>query len=295
MKVPVFTGCATALVTPFASGGVNFSVLQKLMEEQAASGVSALVIAGTTGEAATLSERERDALLRFAVERKGRMKIIAGIGGNDTEKAAAAAQHSAELGADALLLTTPYYNKANTTGLIRHFTSVADAVTLPLIVYNVPSRTAVHCTEDVYRELAAHPNINGVKEASGSISLAARTRRLCGDELYIWCGNDDQTLPMMALGAKGVISVASNVIPKETAALCEACLRCDYKEALLLHDRWQELFEMLFIEVNPIPVKTALTMLGLEMGGFRLPLDRMQPQNEQRLKDCLIRSGLLPG
>ena len=288
MKTPLFTGSATALVTPFRTGGIDYEKMAALIDRQAAGGTSAIVVCGTTGEAATQSEQERTELVRFcAAHTAGRMKVIAGIGSNNTEAALQAALRAADAGADGTLLVTPYYNKATPAGLIRHFTYVADRSPLPLIVYNVPSRTAIGCTAETYAALCAHPRINGIKEASGDMSLVSRTRRLCGDELTIWSGNDDQTLPMMALGARGVISVASNVVPEAVAALCSAGLRGDFAEAGRIHARWSELFEKLFIEVNPIPVKTAMNLMGLDVGVFRLPLCEMAPGNLAALRACL--------
>ena len=288
MKVPLFTGSATALVTPFGENGIDYEKTARLIDWQAESGTSALVVCGTTGEAATLTEQEHDALVEFCVRHTaGRMKIIAGIGSNNTLAACRAAEKAAAAGADGTLLTTPYYNKANRAGLAQHFLQAAEASPLPLIVYNVPSRTSVSCTAELYAELAAHPRINGVKEASGDLSLVSRTRRLCGDELNIWCGNDDQTLPMMALGALGVISVASNVIPGPMSELCDACLQGDFAQARRIHSQYAELFEALFWEVNPIPVNTAMNLMGVDVGSLRLPLCEMSPSGTQALYACL--------
>ena len=229
MKKPVFTGSAAALVTPFTDRGVDYDRLAAALDRQAEGGTAAVVVCGTTGEAATLSEAERASIIEFtAVYTRSRMKVIAGIGGNDTLAAANAARRAERLGADALLLTTPYYNKASSEGIVRHFAYVAEHSELPLIVYNVPGRTGVSCTPEHYARLAEIPRINGVKEASGDISLVSRTRHLCGDALNIWSGNDDQTLPMLALGAKGVISVASNIVPQVMATLCAAALSGDF-------------------------------------------------------------------
>ena len=288
MKRPVFTGSATALVTPFSETGIDFDRLAAAIDRQAEGGTAAIVVCGTTGEAATLSEAERASVIEFsAVYTRSRMKVIAGIGGNDTIAAANAARRAERLGADALLLTTPYYNKASTEGVIRHFTYVAEQSELPLIVYNVPGRTGVFCTPQQYARLAEIPRINGVKEASGDISLVSRTRHLCGDALNIWSGNDDQTLPMLALGAKGVISVASNLVPQVMATLCSTALGGDFFTARALHEAYARLFETLFCEVNPIPVKTAMQMLGWDSGRLRLPLCPMSAENEAKLRSCL--------
>ena len=288
MKKPVFTGSATALVTPFTDRGVDYDRLAAAIDRQAEGGTAAIAVCGTTGETATLSEAERASIIEFAsVYTRSRMKVIAGIGGNDTLAAANAARRAERLGADALLLTTPYYNKASSAGIVRHFTYVAEHSELPLIVYNVPSRTGVSCTPEHYARLAEIPRINGVKEASGDISLVSRTRRLCGDALNIWSGNDDQTLPMLALGAKGVISVASNVVPQVMSALCTAALSGDFFTARALHEAYAELFEALFYEVNPIPVKTAMQLLGWDSGRLRLPLCPMAEENAAKIQKCM--------
>lgn len=288
MKEPVFTGSATALVTPYDENGIDYDLLAQNIQRQAENGTSALVVCATTGEAPALTDAERMLLIGFcAREAAGRMKIIAGVGGNHTERAAAAAREAQVLGADAVLLTTPYYNKASREGLYRHFTYTADRIDIPLIVYNVPGRTSVACDETLYARLAEHPRINGVKEASGDLSLVSRTVRICGDEWNIWSGNDDQTLPMMALGAKGVISVASNLIPQAVARLCGACLEGDFAAAGEIHRTYSELFELLFIEVNPIPVKAALKLMGLDRGVYRLPLCEMEEGHLDKLKQCL--------
>ena len=288
IKEPVFTGSATALVTPYDEEGVDFALLERVIERQADNGTSALVICATTGESPVLSDEERAMIIGFCVRQTaGRMKVIACVGGNNTRKACAAARQAEILGADGVMLTTPYYNKANAEGLVRHFTDVADHTALPLIAYNVPGRTAVSCSEILYARLAEHPRVNGVKEASGDISLVSRTLALCGDELNIWSGNDDQTLPMMALGAKGVISVASNVIPKGVAALCAHCLQGDFAAARTLQKNYAKLFELLFIEVNPIPVKAALHLLELDHGCYRLPLCPPSETHLDALRECL--------
>ena len=288
MKIPVFTGSATALVTPYDENGVDYELLAQVIRRQADNGTAALVVCATTGESPVLTDSERAMITGFCVrESAGRMKVVVCVGGNDTRKAAAAAREAEVLGADGVMLTTPYYNKANREGLLRHFTTVADCTGLPLIVYNVPGRTSVHCDEELYVRLAGHPRINGVKEASGDISLVSRTVERCGSELNVWSGNDDQTLPMMALGAKGVISVASNVIPRAVAQLCGDCLRGDFTTARTLHESCAELFKLLFIEVNPIPVKAALQLMGLDHGCYRLPLSPPSEEHIEALKRCL--------
>ena len=294
MKTPLFTGCATALTTPFSENELDRKTLSSLIERQLSAGISALVVCGTTGEAATLSEREHDAIVDQTVsECRGKCRVIVGIGGNNTDKALDAARRAEKAGADGVLLTAPYYNKANTEGLQRHFTHVADGCGLPLIVYNVPSRTGVQCTAELYARLAEHGRINGIKEASGDLSLVSRTRALCGDAMHIWCGNDDQTVPMMSLGALGVISVASNVIPAQMAELCGHCLYGNFPAGRAIHEKYAKLFEVLFIEVNPIPVKEALAMMQLESGEMRLPLSPLSALHREELRCELQRLSLL--
>lgn len=294
MKTPAFTGCATALVTPYDENGVDYALLDRSLQRQLDGGVSAVVVCATTGEAPVLSQAERAELVGFCARHiNGRAVLIAGIGGNDTQKASAAARQAEILGADGVMLTAPYYNRASPEGLFRHFTYVAAHTCLPLIVYNVPGRTGVKCTAELYARLAETPNINGVKEASGDISLVSDTMRLCGDEMNVWSGNDDQTLPMMALGAKGVISVASNLIPGEMTGLCESMLRGDLDGARAVHNRFSTLFDLLFIENNPIPAKTALSLMGLDHGCFRLPLCPMESMHLAALEECLRELSLI--
>ena len=276
------------MVTPYDQDGIDFDLFARLIDRQAEGHTDAIVVCATTGEAPVLSVSERSLLISFAVRHAaGRMKVIAGIGGNDTERALVAAREAEILGADGVLLTAPYYNKANAQGMCAHFTRVADGIGIPLIVYNVPGRTAVSLDETIYARLAEHPRINGVKEASGDISLVSRTIAVCGDEFTVWSGNDDQTFPMMALGAKGVISVASNLIPAEMAKMTHACLEGDLISWGELHRHWVRLFSMLFIEVNPIPVKEALYLMGLDHGIYRPPLCSMESSHQEALLNCL--------
>jgi 4-hydroxy-tetrahydrodipicolinate synthase len=294
VKTPLFTGAATAIVTPFRDGALDLDTLSRLIELQYAGGISAIVVCGTTGEAATLTYDEQEALYRHTVQAvHGRMKVIAGIGANDTAKALHMASLAQQAGADGLLMVTPYYNKTTQAGLLAHFTCVADHIPLPLVVYNIPSRTGIGIEPETYALLAQHPNINGVKEASGNIAAFARTMALCGDKLTFWSGNDSDTVPMMALGAKGVVSVASNLVPDVVTRLCRLCLAGDYKAAAALNAQYMDLFTALFYEVNPIPVKTALGLLGRCSSQLRLPLVPMSPANAQRLADCLLAHNLL--
>ena len=288
MKSPIFTGSCTAMVTPYHASGIDYACMGKLIDFQASNGTDAILISGTTGENATQSFEEHCSLLEYAAKyNRGRMKIIAGIGSNNTATALEYAKAAEAFGYDGLLMVTPYYNKTTQAGLAAHFTYVADRVNVPLILYNVPSRTGIGFTAETYQLLSEHENINGIKEASGDFTLLSKTRYLCGDNLNIWSGNDDQTVPMMALGAKGVISVASNVIPSEMSALCKACLSGDYVSAEKLHMKYANLFSVLFVETNPIPVKTAMNLMGMDVGRFRLPLVDMQPNNLNTLKTCM--------
>lgn len=294
MKKPVFIGCATALATPYTAEGIDYDSLGALIHRQAEGGVSAVLACATTGEAAVLTQEEKREIISFAVrESAGRMKVLVGIGANNTSAALEAASDAETAGADAVLLTAPYYNKATKDGLIQHFTAVADHCGLPLIIYNVPSRTAIGCSSETYERLAEHPRINGVKEASGNFTLVSHAIRRCGDELIFWSGNDDHTLPMMALGAKGVISVASNLIPREMSLLCSSALSGDFARAKAIHEVYEDLFEKLFLEVNPIPVKTALHAVGAFPLYFRLPLCPMIQENKDSLMDTLRRLMLI--
>lgn len=293
MKTPIFTGASTAIVTPFRGYSIDYDKMAELIEQQYAAGISALIICGTTGENATQPIAEHEKLVAFCVEKNaGRMKIVAGVGSNDTMTSVTLATSAKASGADGILMVTPYYNKTSQRGLVQHFSTVADRVDIPMIVYNVPSRTGIGLTVDTYKILSQHPNINGIKEASGDFSLFTRTRAVCGDDLFIWSGNDDNTVPMMAMGALGVISVASNIIPGEITALCKLCLEGDFKAASALHFKYADLFEKLFIEVNPIPVKTAMNLMGMDVGDLRLPLFEMAPENLEKLKKSLIGAGI---
>ena len=294
MKSPIFEGSGTALVTPMHDGAIDYAALEALIAQQAAGGTAALIVCGTTGEGATLTAREHEDLFRFAAEKAaGRMKIVAGIGSNDTAGALEMAKRAEAAGADGLLMVTPYYNKTTQAGLIKHFTYVADRSALPLILYNVPSRTGVGVTPETYAILAGHDNIAGVKEASGSIGEFARTVALCGDRVTFYSGNDSDTVAMMALGAKGVISVASNLVPDVVARLCALCLSGDYAAASALNRQYMDLFAGLFTEVNPIPVQTAMALMGLCSGEMRLPLVPMGKAHKKALEEVLIRHGLL--
>ena len=294
MKQPVFTGSGVAIVTPFTSDGVDYAALSDLLEFQLANGTDAVIVCGTTGEAATMTAAERARTIETAVRTvDGRVPVIAGTGANCTATAAAQSREAVALGADAVLVVTPDYNKATQRGLVRHYQAVADAVTRPVILYNVPSRTGVKCAAETYAALSAHPNIAGVKEASGDFALIQKTRELCPEDFYIWSGNDDETAPIMLLGGVGVISVAANVAPAAMAGLTHACLKGDFVTAGRLQLRLRKLCEALFWEVNPIPVKTALALMGRCREILRPPLCEMEEDVRERLRAVLAEYGLV--
>ena len=295
MRTPVFTGNCVAIATPFdANGNINYDAFGRLIDNQIEGGVDAICVCGTTGESATMTIREHIAVVEYCVKRVNhRVKVIAGAGSNDTSAAVYLSQHAQDSGADALLHVTPYYNKATQAGLIKHYEYIADRTDLPIIMYNVPSRTGVSFTAETYKILSQNPKINGVKEASGNFSLLAHTRYLCPDDFYIWSGNDDQVVPMMALGAKGVISVVADVAPKLMVDISHLCLEGKFQEAFQLQLQHTELMDALFLEVNPIPVKAALNLMGRDVGGLRLPLCDISPANLGILRGAMERSGLL--
>ncbi len=293
-KKIVFDGAATALVTPFKNGLVDFDTFGRLIDWQIAGGIDALVIAGTTGEGSTLTDEEHREVLRYSVERAaGRVPIIAGTGSNDTDYAVELSRYACEVGCDALLLVSPYYNKATPKGLIKSFLAVADATDKPIILYNVPSRTGVNIPLKVYKELAKHERIVATKEASGNLSAIAEIRAELGDSLAVYSGNDDQIVPIMSLGGRGVISVLSNMMPKETHDMCRFCLTGDYKSAAELQLRLLHLINSLFIEVNPIPAKTACGLMGLCSDEMRLPLCEMEDANRAVLETAMREVGLI--
>ena len=296
MREPIFTGACPAIVTPFdQSGAINYDRFAQLIDEQIAAGVDAICAVGTTGECSTLTLREHIAAVNFCVKYVNhRVKVIAGAGSNDTSAAVYLSQHAEDSGADALLHVTPYYNKCSQEGLIRHYEYIADRTELPIILYNVPSRTGVSFTAETYRVLSRNPKINGVKEASGNLNLITHTRYLCGDDFYIWSGNDDQVVPMMSLGAKGVISVVANIDPKLMVDITHRCLESRFEEAARLQLEHMDLIDALFCEVNPIPVKAALNLMGKDVGGLRLPLCDISPANLEVLRAAMERTGLLP-
>lgn len=294
MKQPVFTGSGVAIITPFTNDGVDYPALVRLLDFQLENGTDAIIVCGTTGEAVTMSYVERMRAIETVVRHvDGRVPVIAGTGSNSTENAITLSKDAVLAGVDGLLVVTPFYNKATQRGLIRHYTAVADAVTRPVILYHVPSRTGVRCTAETYAALAKHPNIAGVKEAGGDLALVQKTRELCPEDFYIWSGNDDETAPIMLFGGKGVISVAANVMPREMHELTAACLRGDFTAAGRMQLQLRKLCEALFWEVNPIPVKTALAMMGYCQEVFRSPMCEMEPENRERLRGVLAEYGLL--
>lgn len=293
LKTPLFKGSCTAIVTPFTENGIDYDRLAKNIDFQYENGTTAVVVCGTTGENPTHSEDEHNELVRFTVQAsRGRMKVIAGVGSNNTRTALKYAQNARYAGADGILMVTPYYNKSTQKGLIEHFSYVADRVEIPMILYNVPSRTGISISAETYKLLSRHPNINGIKEASGDFSLIAKVRSQCGDDLFLWSGNDDNTVPMMALGALGVISVASNIVPAVTAKLCALCLEGDFTAATELYGKYAKLFSALFIETNPIPVKAAMKLMDMDSGLLRLPLVEIGEENLAKLKEVMRDCGL---
>lgn len=289
MKNPLFTGVCTALVTPFLGDHVNYPMLEQLLRRQIDAGVKAVVISGTTGESPTLSDSEKLELFRRAKQYVGdSCLILAGTGSNCTEHSVALSKAAQEVGADALLVVSPYYNKATPEGLIAHYSAIAAAVHIPLILYNVPSRTGVDIPVSVYQCLARIPNIAGVKEASSDITKIARIKAACPPDFAVWSGNDDQAAVVMALGGAGVISVLSNVLPVEAKAMAEAALDGDFDTAADLQIKLLPLIELLFCEVNPIPVKAAMKCIGYDCGDCRLPLTTLSRENLQKMKKLLF-------
>ena len=295
MKNTVFTGAATAIITPMTrDGAVDYTQFGRLIDWQIEEGIDAIVAVGTTGEGPTLTDEEHREAIRFCVERvAGRVPVIAGTGSNDTAYAVELTKAACEAGADAMLLVTPYYNKATQGGLIQSFTAVADASTKPCILYNVPSRTGCNLQPKTVAALAEHPNIVGIKEASGDISQVAQIARLCGDKLDIYSGNDDQIVPIMALGGKGVISVLSNLMPRQTSLMCHLMAQQAVTEATELQLKLLPLIDALFCEVNPIPVKAAMAAMGFGENHLRLPLTPMEAEHEAELRRLMMEQNLI--
>ncbi len=291
---PVFTGAAVAIITPFKDGKIDYDTFGRIIEHQIENKTDAIVVCGTTGEASTLSDEEHVEEIAFTVEKvNGRIPVIAGSGSNDTAYAVWLSKEAEKAGADALLQITPYYNKTSQKGLVKHFLTVADAVSIPNIVYNVPSRTGCNITLPVYKEIAKHPNIVATKEASGNISAIAKIFDEVGDLLDVYSGNDDQIVPLLSLGAKGVISVLSNVMPREAHDICQLFFDGKVKESAALQLKLLKLINNLFIEVNPIPVKTAMSLMGFCSDQMRLPLCEMEDGNLEALRTSMKSLGLI--
>ena len=287
-KKSVFKGTATALITPFRNSEVDFAALGDLIERQIECGIDALVICGTTGENATLTDEEHREVLKYALAKSGgKVPMIAGTGSNDTAHAIKMSRFASNLGYDALLVVTPYYNKATERGLTESYIQIANAASCPIILYNVPTRTCCNITLPVYRELAKHENIVAVKEASGNVSAVAELIAECGDDFDVYSGNDDQTLPMLSLGGAGVISVVSNIIPKEMVSLCSKWFDGDITSCRRLHEKYLKLMKMMFCEVNPIPVKTACSLMELCSDEMRLPMCEIGENNKIKLEKIL--------
>ena len=294
MKNTVFEGAATAIVTPLNKNGVDYEQFGRLIDWQIEEGIDAIVAVGTTGEGSTLSDAEHKEAIKFCVERvAGRVPVIAGTGSNDTAYAIELTKYACEVGADAMLLVTPYYNKATQKGLYESFVAVADISTKPCILYNVPSRTGCNLLPATAAKLAEHPNIVAIKEASGNLSQVAELAHLCGDKIDIYSGNDDQIVPIMSLGGKGVISVLSNLMPKETSKMCKDYLAGKVSEARDAQLRLIPLINALFCEVNPIPVKAAMAAMGYCDNYLRLPLTPMEEDNERKLLSLMKKEGLI--
>ncbi len=284
MKTPIFEGMATALITPITEKGIDYDAFGRLIDWQIDEGINALVICGTTGESSTLTDEEHKDAIAYAVKRaNGRVPIIAGTGSNDTAYALELTKFACDAGVDGVLVVTPYYNKATQNGLIQMFTKIADVATVPVILYNVPSRTGVNIEPKTVAALAEHPNINAIKAASGNISKIAETAALCGDKINIYSGNDDQVVPIMSLGGKGCISVLSNLLPKESALMCKKFFDGDIKGAAEMQLKYLPLINALFSEVNPIPVKAAMSAMGFCEDYLRLPLTPMEEATREVL------------
>lgn len=294
MKKTVFTGAASAIITPLTENGIDFENFGRLIDWQIENGIDAVVVAGTTGEGSTLTDEEHRAAIKFAVERiNGRVPVIAGTGSNDTAYAIELSRYAEEAGANALLLVTPYYNKATQNGLIASFTAIADTVSIPCILYNVPSRTGCNLAPETIAKLAEHENIVGIKEASGNLSQVAQIAALCGDNLDIYSGNDDQNVPIMSLGGKGCISVLANIMPKETHEMCESFFTGNIARSRELQLTLLPLINALFCEVNPIPAKAACAAMGFGRNILRLPLTPMEPAHEAKLLALMKENNLI--
>ena len=293
MKTPIFEGMASAIITPLNEKGIDFELFAKLVEWQIAEGIDGIVVCGTTGEGSTLNDEEHKAAIEFMVKQvAGRVPVIAGTGSNDTDYAIELTKHACQIGVDGVLTVTPYYNKATQKGLIKSFTAIADASTVPVILYNVPSRTGVNIAPKTVLELSKHPNINAIKEASGDISKIAEIAHLCGDNINIYSGKDDLVVPIMSLGGKGCISVLSNLLPKEASEMCRLFREGDVKTAAEMQLKYIPLINALFSEVNPIPVKAAMAKMGFCEDYLRLPLTPMEDTTRENLYTQMKNAGI---
>ena len=293
-NAPLFTGSAAAIITPFTKDTVDYPSLGRLLTFQLENGTDAIVVCGTTGEAATMSYIERMRTIEYTVRHvNGRVPVIAGTGSNNTVNALTLSRDAASAGVDGVLVVTPFYNKATQAGLVAHYNTIADKIDLPMIVYDVPSRTGVTVAPETYLALSKHPRIVGVKEASGNFAQIQKTRELCGDGFAIWSGNDDETVPICALGGVGVISVAANVLPAEMHTLARLCMDNDFAEAGKLQLYLKDFCDAMFCEVNPIPVKKALNLMGKEVGALRAPLTEMEEENAAKLEKAMKEYGIL--
>lgn len=295
MKNTIFTGAAIAIITPMNDdGSINYDRLGELIDYQIENSTDAIVICGTTGEASTMTDEEHLECIKYAVKRTaGRVPVIAGTGSNDTKYAIELSKEAEAAGADALLLVTPYYNKTTQKGLILHFTAIADAVNIPIVLYNIPGRTGMGFDVKTVKELAKHKNIAAIKEASGNISYVAKLIAECGNDIDVYSGNDDMVVPLMSLGGKGVISVASHVIPKQMHDMVQYCLDNNFAEAAKLQIEYLDICNNLFVEVNPIPAKEALNMMGVNVGQCRMPLCEMSDEHKEILRATLAKHGLV--
>lgn len=289
----VFTGSGVAIVTPFTEDGVDYQKLGELIEMHIQRFTDAIIICGTTGEASTMTEEEIKGAIKYTVEKTNkRIPVVAGTGTNDTAETIRRSKYAQEVGADALLVITPYYNKTTQKGLVEHFTAIADSVDIPIIIYNVPARTGLNITAETLYTLSAHKNIAGIKEASGNFTHIAETAFLCGDNLDLYSGNDDQVVPLLSLGGKGVISVTANIIPEDMHDMVAAYLEGDVQKSKELQLKIMPIFKAMFCEVNPIPIKTAMNLLGYNVGKLRLPLTDMTEKNLEFVKKTLVDYGL---
>ena len=294
MKKVIFEGCGTAIATPFTEDGVNYQEFKKIIENQIENEIDSIIVCGTTGESSTMSKEERKAAIKFVVDTvNGRTKVIAGTGSNNTKEAVEMSKYAEIVGADGVLVVTPYYNKTTQKGLIAHYKEIANSITIPIILYNVPSRTGVNILPETCFELSKIENIVAIKEASGNISQVAKIANLCGENITIYSGNDDQIIPVLSLGGKGVISVLSNVMPKYTHEMVKNYLEGNVKVACEMQLNVLDLIDSLFSEVNPIPVKHALNLVGYNYGKPRLPLIELSDENKEKMKSVMEKHGLI--